>query len=133
MLGAFSLPLFNRQRTILGWDFYSLVEKAQRSTVDARLQWLLQYFYSIFNIMESEASNHIVMTQHTNSCFSTSLQCLKYIFFNLVPSQIGSNIFLTAAHCLLNWAGEVFLPSELKIFLGVQNKRQLNSRARFRY
>ena len=81
----FSLPLHylslqHRQQIILGWDFYSLVEKAQRSTVDARLQWLMQYFYSIFNRMKTEASNHIVMTQHTNICFSTSLQCLKYIF-----------------------------------------------------
>ena len=57
----FSLPLHylslqHRQQIILGWDFYSLVEKAQRSTVDARLQWLLQYFYSIFNTMESQQS-----------------------------------------------------------------------------
>ena len=39
--------------------------------------------------------------------------------------QIGGNMFLTAAHCLENWAGEVQEPSELTLFLGVHNKNNL--------
>ena len=44
-------------------------------------------------------------------------------------SQIGSNIFLTAAHCLQNWAEVVQAPSQLKIILGVQDRRKLTSGA----
>ena len=52
------------------------------------------------------------------------------LFFPLNFSQIGSNVFLTAAHCLENWAGEVQTPSQLKIILAVQNRSKLTSRAR---
>merc|ERR1719458_169074 len=45
-------------------------------------------------------------------------------------TMIGSNVFLTAAHCLQNWAGVVQAPSQLKIILGVQNRRKLTSTAR---
>ena len=34
-------------------------------------------------------------------------------------------MFLTAAHCLENWAGEVQEPHELTIFLGVHDKNNL--------
>ena len=65
------------------------------------------------------------------ACFGLSLK--KYVFRQLpiCPSQIylhfqiGSNMFLTAAHCLENWAGEVQEPSELTVFLGVHNKGNL--------
>ena len=47
-----------------------------------------------------------------------------YIF---VLSQIGGNFFLTAAHCLENWAGEVQEPSELTLYLGVTDKNNLEN------
>ena len=31
-------------------------------------------------------------------------------------------MFMTAAHCLENWAGEISEPSELRVILGVHNK-----------
>ena len=82
----FSLPLHylslqHRQQIILGWDFYSLVEKAQRATVDARLQWLLQYFYGIFNTMETETGIHVAMTQHTNNSAVFDISS----FFSFLP------------------------------------------------
>ena len=101
------------------------MEKATRPTVDAQLQWLLQFFCSFFNKMETEARFHVVMTQQTNDFAVVDIP-----FLNPVPSQIGSNIFLTAAHCLINDSDEVFSPSELKIFIGVRNKRKLTSTAR---
>ena len=61
------------------------------------------------------------LVKHCNNYFT--------IFFSF--SQIGSNIFLTAAHCLQNWADVVLPASQLKIILGVQNRRTLTSRARF--
>ena len=39
--------------------------------------------------------------------------------------QIGGNMFLTAAHCLENYYGEVQEPSELTLFLGVHDKNNL--------
>ena len=36
-------------------------------------------------------------------------------------------MFLTAAHCLENWAGEVQEPSELTVYLGVHNMRDLEN------
>ena len=62
------------------------------------------------------------MVRHKNS----------FLFVKIFSSsQIGSNVFLTAAHCLENWAGEVQAPWKLKIILGVQNRRKLTSTARF--
>ena len=51
-------------------------------------------------------------------------------FTDFLFSQIGSNIFLTAGHCLQNWAEVVQAPSQLKIILGVQDRSKLTSRAR---
>ena len=50
------------------------------------------------------------------------LNVSKHISFLL---KIGGDIFLTAAHCLENWAGEVQEPSELSVYLGVHNRRDL--------
>ena len=36
-------------------------------------------------------------------------------------------MFLTAAHCLENWAGEVQEPSQLSVYFGVHNKRDLEN------
>ena len=47
--------------------------------------------------------------------------------------QIGSNIFLTAAHCLQNYDGVVQETSQLKIILGVQNRRSWDSTSRARF
>ena len=41
-------------------------------------------------------------------------------------------MFLTAAHCLENWAGEVQEPSELSVYLGVHNRRDLK-KAKYGY
>ena len=57
------------------------MEKAQRSTVDARLQWLLQYFYGIFNTMETETGIHVAMTQHTNNSAVFDISS----FFSFLP------------------------------------------------
>ena len=54
----------------------------------------------------------------------------EIIFRFTFSSQIGSNVFLTVAHCLQNWAGVVQAPSQLKIILGVQNRRKLTSKAK---
>ena len=51
---------------------------------------------------------------------------LNFVFF----PQIGSNMFLTAAHCLQNWADAVQTPSQLKVVLGVQNRSKLTPRAK---
>ena len=51
--------------------------------------------------METEARFHVVMTQQTNDFAVVDIP-----FLNPVPSQIGSNIFLTAAHCLINDSDE---------------------------
>ena len=55
------------------------------------------------------------------------IKCKKLTNFYKVLHllQIGGNMFLTAAHCLENWAGEVQEPSELTLFLGVHNKNNL--------
>ena len=50
---------------------------------------------------------------------------MTHFYKVLHPLQIGGNMFLTAAHCLENWAGEVQEPSELTLFLGVHNKNNL--------
>ena len=50
------------------------------------------------------------------------LNVSKHISFLL---KIGGDMFLTAAHCLENWAGEVQEPSELTVYLGVHNRRDL--------
>ena len=52
------------------------------------------------------------------------LNVSKHISFLL---KIGGDIFLTAAHCLENWAGEVQEPSELTVYLGVHNRRDLRN------
>ena len=57
-------------------------------------------------------------------------KCIIFFLLIFLFSQIGSNIFLTAAHCLQNWAGLIQAPSQLKIILGVQNRTKLTSRAR---
>ena len=56
------------------------------------------------------------------------IKCKKLTHFYKVLHllQIGGNMFLTAAHCLENWAGEVQEPSELTLFLGVHNKNNLD-------
>ena len=86
---------------------------------------VVAFFCSVFNKMETVAGIHVVMTQQTND-----FAVFDISFLNPVPSQIGSNIFLTAAHCLINDSDEVFSPSELKILIGVRNKRKLTSTAR---
>ena len=74
------------------------------------------------------SSNHLFFPKLFLFC-TIVRQIISSLFLNFSP-QIGSNIFLTAAHCLENWAGEVQAPSQLKIIIGVQNRRKLTSRAR---
>ena len=40
-------------------------------------------------------------------------------------SQIGSNFFITAAHCLQDIEGVSPEPSEVQIFLGLQNRDEM--------
>ena len=51
-------------------------------------------------------------------------QSFKQFSFSL---QIGGDMFLTAAHCLENWAGEIQEPSELSVYLGVHNRKDLEN------
>ena len=44
--------------------------------------------------------------------------------------KIGSNIFVTAAHCLHDWHGFPLSGSEMKIILGALNRRELPAIAR---
>ena len=44
--------------------------------------------------------------------------------------QIGSNFFITAAHCLQDYAGFPLEPSDVKIILGVQKTNEEYSRDR---
>ena len=54
-----------------------------------------------------------------------------YLYFvitmqlHLLLSQIGSNFFITAAHCLQDIEGVSPEPSEVKIFLGLQNREEM--------
>ena len=62
------------------------------------------------------------MCSNTGGRFFT--QSFKQFSFSL---QIGGDMFLTAAHCLENWAGEVQEPSELTVYLGVHNRKDLEN------
>ena len=98
-----------------GWDFCWQKGRREQTIADALQQWFVKS--SFFPKFASFAQ----LLVKSSSCFPKLF----------LSPQIGSNIFLTAAHCLENWAGEVQTPSQLKIILGVQNRRQLTSTARF--
>ena len=63
-----------------------------------------------------------------DACFLKTVLFSAYADPYLLP-QIGSNLFLTAAHCVQDW-DKTLQRSSLTLLLGVQRKSQLTSRTR---